>query len=38
MKISTSGDKNKPSPKLKERKIRCYIVIEEKALLIKHFS
>lgn len=37
-KISTLWDKNIPSHKLEKREIRCYVVIEEKVLLIKHFS
>lgn len=36
-KISTLWDKNRPH-ELEKREIRCYIVIEEKVLLIKHFS
>lgn len=36
-KISTLGDKNRLCHKL-EKEIRCYLVIEEKVLLIKHFT
>jgi len=37
-KISTLWDKNRPFHKLEKREIRWYIVIEDKVLLIKHFS